>query len=119
MAEDDDTPETEAEGEDGAAGGKVRPAAIQKKVLVDAVATASGVKRKTVKPVVEAILIEIAAALSDGKSLILPPLGRIGVNRSKGDVMILKLKRSRLDDVGVAGKAEDMSEADDEVETAE
>jgi hypothetical protein len=88
----DDTPD--AEGED-----KVRPAALRKRELIDAVTGSSGVKRQAVQSVVDAVLAEIATALAAGNALILPPLGRIGINRTKSndkaDVLILKLTRSK------------------------
>ncbi len=69
----------------------------RKKELVDAVAAASGVKKKQVKPVVDAVLAELGIALARGDTLNLPPLGKVAVNRSKegphADVMILKLRR--------------------------
>jgi DNA-binding protein HU-alpha len=76
------------------------PATVyRKKDLVDAVAAASGVKKKQVKPVVEAVLAELGLALARGEALNMPPLGRVAVNRSRAgaqaDVLILKLRRSR------------------------
>jgi hypothetical protein len=118
MSEDDDLPDTAAEAE-GGEGGKTRGTALQKKALVDAVAAASGVKKRTVKPVVDAVLAEIGAALSAGNGLNLPPLGRVGINRTRGndraDVMILKLKRSKP---GAAPAEADGESESEEAETA-
>ncbi|MCR8725623.1 HU family DNA-binding protein [Frigidibacter sp. ROC022] len=69
----------------------------RKKELVDAVVASSGLKKKTVKPVVDAVLAEIGVALSRGDALNMPPLGKLLVNRTKdgpaSEVLILKLRR--------------------------
>jgi DNA-binding protein HU-alpha len=86
----------------------------QKKTLVDAVAAATGVKKKTVKTVADAVLADLAAALSRGDALNMAPLGKVAVNRSKegtrADVMILKLRRVKPG----AKRAKDEAEAGDE-----
>ena len=73
-------------------------AALKLKDLHDRVAEKSGAKKKDIKPVVDAMLLVLGEALAAGESLILPPLGRLRVNRTKelvsGDVLILKLKRA-------------------------
>jgi len=109
-----------AEG-DSAEGAEAKTAApvYRKKDLVDSVATRSGVKKKAVKPVVDAVLAELASALQRGDVLSMPPLGKLAVNRSKegarADVMILKLRRLRP---GVGKKADDVAE-EETVEAAE
>ncbi|WP_235857748.1 HU family DNA-binding protein [Marimonas lutisalis] len=72
-------------------------AAMRKKGLVDAVTERSGVKRKFVKPAIEAALAEIGEAIAAGRDLNLPGLGKIKVQRSKkmsnGDVYITRIRR--------------------------
>lgn len=72
--------------------------AMKKKELIDTVTERSGVKRKDVKPVVEAMLAILGQSLADGRELNLQPLGKIKVNRAKevqgGSVLITKVRQS-------------------------
>ena len=71
--------------------------AVRKKELVDRVVARTGVKKRDAKPVVEALLAELGAALAEGRSLVLPPLGRAHVNRTKdiedGRVITIRLRQ--------------------------
>lgn len=68
------------------------------KELVARVATATDSKRAQVRTVVEALLVEMGAALEKGETLHLPGLGRMRVARTRaqgsGSVMSVKLKRA-------------------------
>jgi nucleoid DNA-binding protein len=70
---------------------------FKKKQLVDRVHALSGGKKREVKDIVEATLAVIGEALASGESLVLPPLGKMTVNRQKdlasGEVMIVKIRR--------------------------
>lgn len=70
---------------------------MRKKELIEQVVSRSGMKKKDVKPVVEAMLAELGETLAKGRGLILPPLGRVMVNREKempdGRVLIVKVKQ--------------------------
>ena len=70
--------------------------AVKMKELLAAVVEKTGAKKKDAKDVVEAVLAEIAAALTAGKSLSLPPLGnlRVAKTQEKGGstMMVLKLR---------------------------
>lgn len=98
---------------------KVSAPVYRKKDLVTSVATRSGVKAKVVKPVIDAVLAELATALQRGDALSMPPLGKVAVNRSKegtrADVMILKLRRLKPG----AGKAAKGGAEEEAVEAAE
>lgn len=94
----------------------------RKKDLIDAVTLSSGVKKKTVKPVVDAVLAEIGLALAQGDALNIPPLGKLIVNRSKegtrADVMIVKVRRMKPgSDAPAAGS--DMPDDEDDGATAQ
>ena len=56
-------------------------------------------KKKAAKPVVEAVLAELARALAAGQALNLPPLGKLAVSRTRdgarAEVMVLKLRRQK------------------------
>jgi len=56
---------------------------LRKKDLVDRVVARSGVKKKDVKPAVEALLEELGLAVSRGEELNLPPFGKLRVTREK------------------------------------
>lgn len=68
------------------------------KELVARVATATDSKKAQVRTVVEALLVEMGAALEKGETLHLPGLGRMRVARTRaqgsGSVMSVKLKRA-------------------------
>lgn len=73
------------------------PESLRKKHLIDRVVQRSGVKKKDAKPVVEAMLAELGEMLSSGQDLVLPPLGKLHVNREKpvpnGRVLIVKIRQ--------------------------
>lgn len=70
---------------------------LRKKQFIERVVAESGMKKKDVKPVVEAALKVLGEALTRGEELILPPLGKARVNRQKdlgsGEILIVKLRR--------------------------
>ena len=70
---------------------------VRLKELTDRILATVSVKKKDARPVIEATLKHIGDALDAGEALILPPLGRLRVNRTKpaatGDMLTLKLKR--------------------------
>jgi DNA-binding protein HU-alpha len=74
-----------------------RAPSLRKRELIDKIVKRSGVKKKAAKPVVEALLAELGETLAAGRELVLPPLGRIKINREKslanGRVIILKVRQ--------------------------
>lgn len=56
---------------------------LKKKELVDLVVARSGVRKRDVKPVIEAALSILGEALSEGRELNLQPLGKLKVTRMK------------------------------------
>ena len=68
----------------------------RKKDFIDRVVDRSGLKKKDVKPAVEAALAQLAEELSEGNELNLPPLGKVKINRVKdtpnGKVYITKIR---------------------------
>ena len=70
---------------------------LRKKDLVERVCEASGLKKKDVKPVIEATLRVLGDALEAGSALAIPPLGKARVNRQTGstgdEVLVVKLRR--------------------------
>jgi predicted DNA-binding protein (UPF0251 family) len=82
--------------------------ALKLKQLVEAVAEKTDAKKKLVRDVIEAALVEMADALSKGHSLSLPGLGNMRVikTQEKGDakMMVLRLR------VGGNGAKDDLAE---------
>lgn len=73
---------------------------LKKPELFEAVVTRTNLKKRDIKPAVEAALAVIADALRDGSELNLPPLGKLRIVKSKhvGDgacVMTLKLRTAK------------------------
>ncbi|MFN5998166.1 MAG: HU family DNA-binding protein [Paracoccaceae bacterium] len=67
-------------------------AALKLKDLIDSVAAATGAKKPDVKKTVEATLHALGEALATGKSLSVPPLGKLRVVKNKGPALTLKLR---------------------------
>ncbi|WP_298911754.1 HU family DNA-binding protein [uncultured Roseobacter sp.] len=71
---------------------------LRKKELIESVVARTGLKKRDAKPVVEAMLAELGESLAAGRSLNLPPLGRVRINREKtlanGRVMIVKVRQT-------------------------
>ncbi len=67
------------------------------KELAERVAERTGKNRAQVKPVIEATLAVMGDVLAENRGLIVPPLGRIKLQRAKevadGRVMVLKLRQ--------------------------
>ena len=69
---------------------------IKKPELIDRVVTETGMKKKDVKPMVEAMLAVLARTLSEGEEITAPPMGKLMIKRVKdlpnAKVMTLKLR---------------------------
>ena len=72
---------------------------LRKRELIDQVVKKSGIKKKDAKPVVEAMLAVMGAALQDGRELNLQPMGKIKVNRERkrpeGKVLIARIRQAK------------------------
>jgi len=86
---------------------------MRKRELVDAVVDRSGIKKRYAKPAIEAALAILGEVLEEGRSLQMPPLGRVKVQRTKaladGQVIVAKLRRKHVSEA-----AEDDAKSDDE-----
>lgn len=67
-------------------------AQMKLKDLIDSVAAKTGGKKPEVKAVIEATLAALGEALATGKSLTVPPLGKLRVVKNKGPALTLKLR---------------------------
>lgn len=71
---------------------------MKKKELVDLVVERSGMKKKDIKPAVEATLAVLGEAIASGRELNLQPFGKLRINRSEekanGRVIVCKLRQS-------------------------
>lgn len=90
--------------------------ALKLKELVDTVVAATKAKKKDVKPIIEATLAKLGAALSQGKDLNLPPLGKAKVGRqqdqaSGGELIVVKLHRGGAKGAGQGAGKKDRKEA--------
>ncbi|MCE0504204.1 HU family DNA-binding protein [Roseivivax sp. GX 12232] len=70
---------------------------LKKRELVDKIVRRTGVKKKEVKPVIEAALEILGGALSEGRELNLKPFGKMKVQRVKevpnGQVLVTKVRQ--------------------------
>lgn len=71
---------------------------MRKKELIDAVVAEAGMKKKDVKPVVEAMLSVLGDALAEKRELNLQPLGKIKVRRERqmpnGRMLVTKIRQA-------------------------
>ena len=72
----------------------VAGAPIKKPELIDRVVAETGMKKKDVKPVVEAMLAVLGRALAGGEEITAPPMGKLMIKKSKdvANAQILTLK---------------------------
>lgn len=72
---------------------------MRKRELIEKVVELSGVKRKSAKPVVEAMLSVLGEALSESRELNLHPMGKLKVRRAKdmpnGRVLVTKVRQTK------------------------
>ncbi|WP_281982382.1 HU family DNA-binding protein [Thalassorhabdomicrobium marinisediminis] len=82
-------------------------APIKKPELIDRVVAETGLKKKDVKPVVEAMLAVMGRSLAAGEELTVPPLGKVMVKRVKdvanATVITVKVRHPK----SVAGSEKD------------
>jgi nucleoid DNA-binding protein len=92
----------------------------KRKDLVDRVTAEIGGRKGGVREIVEATLSEIGAALERGEDLLLPPLGRLRIVKSKAAAaggaatLTLKLRRAAPGGAGKAGTDAKAPLADDD-----
>lgn len=74
---------------------------LRKGDLIDQVVSRSGIKKRDAKLVLEAILKELGEALSQGRPVSLPPLGRIKITRAKSvgqtRVYVARIRQNETD----------------------
>lgn len=73
---------------------------LRKKDLIDAVVERSGIKKKYAKPAIEAALVVLGEALDEKRTLNLPPMGKMKVQRTKeiedGMVLAARIRRKNV-----------------------
>ena len=86
---------------------------MKTKDLIEAVAPNVSLKKKDLRPVMEAIFKAMGEAIDDGKSLAIPPLGKVLVKRARkgenADTIVLRLRRQH----GGAPAPESLAEDDE------
>ena len=90
---------------------------LKMKDLLDKVVAATGAKKADARGIIEATLAALGDALSNGDTLILPPLGRAKVSRAaeagSGKAMTIKLRRSTAAGAGRAKAMQSLADAED------
>ncbi|WP_233155571.1 HU family DNA-binding protein [Sedimentitalea arenosa] len=86
---------------------------MKKKDLIDQVVTRSGIKKKSAKPVVEAVLAVLGETIASGREFNLPPMGKLSINRSidksNARVTVCKLRQN----TGRSGAKEPLAEPEE------
>ena len=74
---------------------------IKKPELIERVMAETGMKKKDVKPVVEAMLTVLARTLAGGEELTVPPLGKVMIKRMKdvanAKILTVKIRQPKGD----------------------
>ncbi|WP_333713351.1 HU family DNA-binding protein [Yoonia sp.] len=99
---DDDTTDMPPPRQAAAAAGDM----LKKPDLLDEVVARTNLRKRDVKPAVEAALLILGDALGAGKDLHLPPLGKVRVVRSKdldGGARVLTIKLRTPKNASLAG----------------
>ncbi len=89
---------------------------IKKPQLLDQVVTRTNLKKRDVKPAVEAALAVIREALQDGAELHLPPLGKVRLVKTKqleGGAAVMTLKLRTPKHAAFAAKQSHDTDADE------
>lgn len=91
---------------------------LKKREFIDRATERSGLKKKDVKPSIEAALAVLAEALEKGEELVLPPLGKIKIVRQKempnGKVLTARIRLNKASDAqDVENDDSALEEADD------
>ncbi|MCI5110860.1 MAG: HU family DNA-binding protein [Marivita sp.] len=77
---------------------KITGPELKKKELIDLVVARSGVKKRDVKPVVDAMLALLGETIADGREMNLAPLGKLKITRmkktTKAHIITTRLRRT-------------------------
>ena len=80
---------------------KVTGPELKKKELVDMIVARSGVKKRDVKPVVDAMLAVLGETIADGREMNLAPMGKLKITRmkktTKAHIITARLRRTESD----------------------
>ena len=93
---------------------------LRVKDLIERVSAAGEFKKKDVRDIVEATLVELGRALEDGYSLNLPPFGKMHIRNNRtidngATAMTLKLRRGPSKPAESKAEKEGLAEADEAV----
>ncbi|WP_340256026.1 HU family DNA-binding protein [Roseobacter sp. HKCC-CH-9208] len=90
---------------------KAKIEALKRRTLLEAVAMHVGVKRTDAREVMDAVLVEMAEALDQGRDLILPPFGKVMLRKDKdgqdGRPMVARIKLIEADKRGASAEETD------------
>lgn len=93
---------------------------MRKPELINAVVEKSGMKKKDVKPIIEATLAVLGSALQDARELNLEPMGKIKVTREKkrpvGKVLVARIRQTK--DLPTAVAHPDPKDIEDETDAS-
>jgi len=83
---------------------------FKRRDLIQAVSERADLKKSDVREFVDLVLDEMSKALTEGKELILPPIGKITIKRrtaqTNGDMLVAKIKLKTREEAG-ADSSED------------
>jgi hypothetical protein len=90
---------------------------LRKKDFVDQVAAAAGTRKADVRKVVDAALALVAARVTAGDELILPPLGKLRLVKEKDNgktrIAVLRLQLTTAEEEGATGASDPLAPDED------
>lgn len=80
---------------------KITGPELKKKELVDMIVARSGLKKRDVKPVVDAMLAVMGETIAEGREMNLAPMGKLKITRmkktTKAHIITARLRRTESD----------------------
>ena len=89
---------------------------FKRRDLIQAVSERADLKKSDVREFVDLVLDEMSKALTEGKELILPPIGKITIKRrtaqTNGDMLVAKIKLKTREEAGADSSEDALADQD-------
>lgn len=89
---------------------------FKRRDLIQAVSERADLKKSDVREFVDLVLDEMSKALTEGKELILPPMGKITIKRrtaqTNGDMLVAKIKLKTREEAGADSSEDALADQD-------
>ena len=108
--------EDQSEGNESDADDDTIAEMFKRRDLIQAVSERADLKKSDVREFVDLVLDEMSKALTEGKELILPPIGKITIKRrtaqTNGDMLVAKIKLKTREEAGADSSEDALADQD-------